>query len=84
MFTALSVAQELKKNNIKFKGFMDHEDDQVDGEVMLTEKTHTQVGETYLYLVTERGSEIFEYLHETTSLQNMIYFIKSSLANGKI
>jgi hypothetical protein len=84
MFTSLQVATACLKAGFKVLEIEDVNDgEQTDGSVQLTPNTHIQVGEYYLCLVKETDGS-FEWLHETQSLTNMIYFIRSQLILGKL
>ena len=85
MFDAVGVMSAIKGAGIKVLDYSEGDDnDCVDGSVILTKATHVQVGPTYLCLVKETSDGCFEWLHQTQSLENMIYFIRTYLMQGKI
>jgi len=84
MYTALQVSTACRKAGFKVLDVEEgNEAEQTDGIVQLTPYTHIQVGCHYLCLVKEDDGK-FEWLHETESLANMIYFIRTCFIGRKI
>ena len=85
MFDAIGVMESLKAAGIKVIDYTEGNDnEQVDGKVQLNDSVHVQVGPTYLCLVKETPDKRFMWMHETTSLTNMIYFIKLSIKERRL
>jgi len=85
MFTTLQVAAACKAAAIKVLDIVESREPELEDDmVILTKQTHIQVGQNYLCLVRENEDKSFSWLHETESLPNMIYFIRSQLMLGKL
>lgn len=80
MFDVNGVMAAIKAAGIRVIDYAEGDNNEgVDGKVQLNDVTHVQVGSTYLCLVKETRDGRFEWMHETNSLPNMIYFIRSAI-----